>query len=122
MVFAKLCRAPMRTCSTPTRSATLSAIEITVRPVVSFRFLSECQARERRTILVGSIHLRQFDRAIEPLHQCPVVTDEDQRRSGTTAVFEKQVEETRAMVVIERRGRLVGDHQFRRAEQGSRGG
>jgi hypothetical protein len=48
------------------------------------------------------------------------VADEDQRRAGQRALAGEKVEEGRLPVGIERRGRLVGDHQFRRADQGAR--
>jgi hypothetical protein len=41
MEFEKLSRAPTRTCSTPTSSVTLNAMESTVSAVVSFLFRSE---------------------------------------------------------------------------------
>ena len=65
---------------------------------------------------------------VEPHHlveargQALVVADHDQRRAGLRRFGEQQVEEGGLAVAVERRGRLVGHDQLRRADQRAGGG
>ncbi|MNW70152.1 hypothetical protein D3C74_493540 [compost metagenome] len=49
------------------------------------------------------------------------MADEQQTRSGLAAFGEQQADEVFPGVVIQRRGRFVGDQQLRLTDQGTRG-
>lgn len=50
------------------------------------------------------------------------MADEDQGRALLVALLEQQLDKGRPVVGVEGRGGLVGDHQWRRANQRPRGG
>src|SRR5690606_23455643 len=72
--------------------------------------------------LAGAVQLGQREAAVEQRRQALVVADEQQAGARRAALGEQQLEEGLAGVVIQRRGGLVGDHQFRLADQRAGGG
>src|SRR5690554_4927805 len=112
---------PTRTFSIPTRSATLRAMESTVSIVVRRRLRSDLEAR--RSVSIGrgggygrsrrthAIQLREGETAVEGRLQVPVVAHEDERGTRLRTDLEEEVDEAGAAIRVERRGRLVGDHE-----------
>jgi hypothetical protein len=49
------------------------------------------------------------------------MADHDQGRTAIRYLCEEQIEEGRLAIAVKRRGRLVGDDEFRRANQRTRG-
>src|SRR5690606_12089270 len=86
-------------------------------------------ARARRRRYMGSVSLArasvelvQRQVAVEQWRQALVMADEQQAGAGGSAFGKQQFEEGLAGVGVQRRGRFVGDHQLRLADQRAGGG
>src|SRR5262245_38895658 len=130
-VLAKLSRDSLRMRSTPSRSITASAIESTVRAAVNLRlrrlFMASAstmvpsRASRQRAADSGrherAVEIGELQRPIEAPGERRVVTHEDHRSPLAHAFPEQEVEKRRAPIGVERRGRLVRDHQLGCADQ-----
>src|SRR5690606_1715293 len=102
IVLAKLARASVRTRSTPSSSATLTAIENAVSSAVTRRFQMLFSARRRIVPLAmgaapaGTVQFRQRQAAVELGGQRAVVADEDNGAAGGAALGHQQGEEVLA--------------------------
>src|SRR5689334_18521257 len=126
MVLAKLALASVRTRSTASNRQTDRAMANAVRIAVKRRLARLAMARRNKYISNlgrggGAIEIGQRQVAIEQRREALIVTDEQQARAGFAAFGEQQANEVFASVVVQCRGRFVGDHQFRLTDQRTRG-
>src|SRR5450830_1693325 len=127
MVLAKLLRASTRTRSTASSRHTERAMAKAVRIAVKRRLARLAMARRNRYISNlcgrgGAIEFGQRQVAIKQWGQALVMADKQQAGAGVAAFGEQQLQEGFAGVVVQGRGGLVGDHQFRLADQRTGGG
>src|SRR5450830_656243 len=127
MVLAKLLRASTRTRSTASSRHTERAMAKAVRIAVKRRLARLARARRNRYISNlcgrgGAIEFGQRQVAIKQWGQALVMADKQQAGAGVAAFGEQQLQEGFAGVVVQGRGGLVGDHQFRLADQRTGGG
>src|SRR5450830_448931 len=127
MVLAKLLRASTRTLSFDDRRNTERAMAKAVRIAVKRRLARLAMARRNRYISNlcgrgGAIEFGQRQVAIKQWGQALVMADKQQAGAGVAAFGEQQLQEGFAGVVVQGRGGLVGDHQFRLADQRTGGG
>src|SRR5690606_15231817 len=119
--------ASVRTRSTASSRHTDRAMANTVSSAVKRRLArlaramrNKCMSDLRR--FSRAVQLGQREAAVEQRRQALVVADEQQAGAGRAAFGEQQLEKGLAGVMIQRRGRLVADHQPRLADQCARGG
>ena len=125
MVSAKLCRAPVRTFSTPSSSVTLTAIASTVRHAVNAAVGEGLQGEARDDHAADPSRvgdLIEASHAIEAGRESFVVAHHDQRRARRRSLSEQEIEKGLLPVAVQRGGRLVGDDEFRAADERARGG
>ena len=68
-------------------------------------------------MLGDAIEVGKFHRAIKQRRKRCIVGDKDQRRAFSRAFTKQELQERRAAIRIERRRRLVCEHELRRAHQ-----
>src|SRR5450830_250101 len=127
MVLAKLARASVRTRSTASSRQTDRAMAKAVSRAVKRRLARLARARRNRYIsdLRGRGRAIQFGQrqvTIEQRGQALVMADEQQAGTGFAAFGEQQSDKGFAGIVVQRRSRFVGDHQFGLADQRAGGG
>src|SRR5450830_341413 len=122
MVLAKLLRASTRTRSTASNRHTDRAMAKAVRIAVKRRLARLAMARRNKYISNlcgrgGAIEFGQRQVAIEQRRQALVMADKQQAGARVAAFGEQQPDECFASVIVQGRGGLVGNHQFRLADQ-----